>query len=98
MLVGAVILAWRENESHGVGARVRTAARRPARPAGNFLPGGPLSLSMLLLLHMLLLRSVLRRLFAGEVVNPTENRAAEHTAQRGIGSETAVAPELNSPM
>ncbi|RYG23450.1 MAG: glucose-6-phosphate isomerase, partial [Burkholderiales bacterium] len=25
------------------------------------------------------------RLLTGEIVNPTENRAAEHTAQRGIG-------------
>jgi len=30
-------------------------------------------------------------LFAGEVVNPTENRAAEHTAQRGIGKDESVA-------
>jgi len=30
-------------------------------------------------------------LFSGEVVNPTENRAAEHTAQRGCGSDDAVA-------
>ena len=29
-------------------------------------------------------------LFAGEVVNLTEHRAAEHTAQRGLGSETSV--------
>lgn len=29
-------------------------------------------------------------LFAGEVVNPTEGRAAEHTAQRGFGSADAV--------
>ena len=29
-------------------------------------------------------------LFAGEVVNVTENRAAEHTAQRGLGRETSV--------
>jgi len=29
-------------------------------------------------------------LFAGEAVNPTENRAAEHTAQRGLGSDDAV--------
>ncbi|MCB2051412.1 MAG: glucose-6-phosphate isomerase [Novosphingobium sp.] len=29
-------------------------------------------------------------LFAGEVVNPTEHRAAEHTAQRGVGSEASV--------
>jgi glucose-6-phosphate isomerase len=29
-------------------------------------------------------------LFAGERVNVTENRAAEHTAQRGVGSEAAV--------
>ena len=29
-------------------------------------------------------------LFAGAVVNPTEGRAAEHTAQRGVGSEEAV--------
>jgi len=31
-----------------------------------------------------------RRLFAGEVVNPTENRAAEHPALRGVGKETSV--------
>ncbi|MDF2638319.1 MAG: glucose-6-phosphate isomerase [Novosphingobium lindaniclasticum] len=30
-------------------------------------------------------------LFAGEIVNPTEGRAAEHTAQRGVGSEESVA-------
>jgi len=29
-------------------------------------------------------------LFAGEVVNPTEGRAAEHTAQRGVGYEDSV--------
>lgn len=29
-------------------------------------------------------------LVAGEVINPTEHRAAEHTAQRGIGSEDSV--------
>ena len=29
-------------------------------------------------------------LFAGGVVNPTEGRAAEHTAQRGLGSEASV--------
>ena len=29
-------------------------------------------------------------LFEGEVVNPTEGRAAEHTAQRGVGRETSV--------
>ena len=31
-----------------------------------------------------------RALFEGEVVNATENRAAEHTAQRGLGSEDSV--------
>jgi glucose-6-phosphate isomerase len=31
-----------------------------------------------------------RRLFAGEVVNPTENRAAEHPALRGVGREASV--------
>ena len=31
-----------------------------------------------------------RRLFAGEVVNPTENRAAEHSALRGVGKDTSV--------
>lgn len=31
-----------------------------------------------------------RRLFAGEVVNPTENRAAEHTALRGVGKAASV--------
>jgi glucose-6-phosphate isomerase len=30
------------------------------------------------------------RLFAGEVVNPTENRAAEHSALRGFGKEASV--------
>src|SRR5690242_9428012 len=29
-------------------------------------------------------------LFAGEVVNATEGRAAEHTAQRGVGHEASV--------
>ena len=29
-------------------------------------------------------------LFAGEVVNPTEGRSAEHTAQRGVGREESV--------
>ncbi|HEX7751325.1 MAG TPA: glucose-6-phosphate isomerase [Novosphingobium sp.] len=29
-------------------------------------------------------------LFSGEIVNPTEGRAAAHTAQRGVGSESAV--------
>ena len=31
-----------------------------------------------------------RRLFAGEVVNPTEDRAAEHSALRGVGKEASV--------
>ncbi|MCX7676815.1 MAG: glucose-6-phosphate isomerase [Alteraurantiacibacter sp.] len=31
-----------------------------------------------------------RRLFAGEVVNPSENRAAEHTALRGVGKDSSV--------
>lgn len=31
-----------------------------------------------------------RRLFTGQVVNPTENRAAEHSALRGVGLETSV--------
>jgi glucose-6-phosphate isomerase len=31
-----------------------------------------------------------RKLFAGEVVNPSEQRAAEHTAQRGVGKEASV--------
>lgn len=30
------------------------------------------------------------RLFAGEVVNPSENRAAEHTALRGVGDPASV--------
>nr|WP_086492745.1 glucose-6-phosphate isomerase [Novosphingobium panipatense] len=30
-------------------------------------------------------------LFAGEIVNTTEGRAAEHTAQRGVGNEESVA-------
>ncbi|MGF7155553.1 glucose-6-phosphate isomerase [Novosphingobium gossypii] len=29
-------------------------------------------------------------LFAGDIVNPTEGRAAEHTAQRGVGNEESV--------
>lgn len=29
-------------------------------------------------------------LFAGEIVNPTEGRAAEHTAQRGLGKDSSV--------
>ncbi|MBB4859782.1 glucose-6-phosphate isomerase [Novosphingobium chloroacetimidivorans] len=32
-----------------------------------------------------------RALFAGEIVNPTEGRAAEHTAQRGVGKDESVA-------
>lgn len=32
-----------------------------------------------------------RALFAGEIVNPTEDRAAEHTAERGHGDADAVA-------
>jgi glucose-6-phosphate isomerase len=31
-----------------------------------------------------------RKLFAGEVVNRSENRAAEHTALRGVGNEASV--------
>ncbi len=31
-----------------------------------------------------------RRLFAGEVVNPTEHRAAEHSALRGVGKDSSV--------
>ena len=31
-----------------------------------------------------------RKLFAGEVVNPTENRAGEHSALRGVGKEASV--------
>lgn len=30
------------------------------------------------------------KLFGGEVVNPTENRAAEHTALRGVGKDASV--------
>lgn len=30
-------------------------------------------------------------LFGGEIVNPTEGRAAEHTAQRGVGKDESVA-------
>jgi glucose-6-phosphate isomerase len=30
-------------------------------------------------------------LFAGRIVNPTENRAAEHTAERGLGAPESVA-------
>ncbi len=29
-------------------------------------------------------------LFAGEIVNPTEGRAAEHTAERGVGKDSSV--------
>ena len=29
-------------------------------------------------------------LFAGDIVNPSEGRAAEHTAQRGVGRDTSV--------
>ena len=36
-------------------------------------------------------RDALARLAAGEVVNPTEGRAAEHLAERGTGSPDAVA-------
>lgn len=32
-----------------------------------------------------------KRLFGGEIVNPSENRAAEHTAERGEGSADSVA-------
>src|SRR5688572_29444187 len=31
-----------------------------------------------------------RKLFAGEVVNPSEDRAAEHTALRGVGKNVSV--------
>ncbi|WP_246021554.1 glucose-6-phosphate isomerase [Alteraurantiacibacter aquimixticola] len=31
-----------------------------------------------------------RKLFAGEVVNPTEGRAAEHSALRGVGKDSSV--------
>src|SRR5688500_2036816 len=30
-------------------------------------------------------------LFAGEIVNPTENRAAEHAAERGEGAAESIA-------
>lgn len=36
-------------------------------------------------------REALARLAAGEVINPTEGRAAEHLAERGTGSPDAVA-------
>src|SRR6476469_4513313 len=36
-------------------------------------------------------RPAVERLFAGEVVNPTEGRAAEHLAERGFGSPDSVA-------
>jgi len=36
-------------------------------------------------------RDALDRLFAGEIVNPTEGRAAEHLAERGSGSDDSVA-------
>ena len=41
-----------------------------------------------------------RRLFAGEVVNPTEDRAAEHSALRGVGKDASVeeAAALNARM
>ncbi|WP_240309549.1 MULTISPECIES: glucose-6-phosphate isomerase [Sphingomonas] len=35
--------------------------------------------------------AALERLFAGEIVNPTEGRAAEHLAERGFGSADSVA-------
>jgi glucose-6-phosphate isomerase len=35
-------------------------------------------------------REARRRLFAGEVVNPSEKRAAEHTALRGVGKAASV--------
>jgi glucose-6-phosphate isomerase len=35
-----------------------------------------------------------RRLFAGEVVNPSEGRAAEHSALRGVGKEASVEEAL----
>ncbi len=40
------------------------------------------------------------RLLAGEIVNPTENRSAEHTAQRGTGAPDSVelADRLHSRM
>ena len=31
-----------------------------------------------------------KALFAGDIVNPTEGRAAEHTAQRGVGKDESV--------
>ncbi|MGB3166665.1 MAG: glucose-6-phosphate isomerase [Alteraurantiacibacter sp.] len=31
-----------------------------------------------------------RRLFAGEVINPTENRAAQHSVLRGVGRDASV--------
>jgi len=31
-----------------------------------------------------------RKLFAGDIVNPTENRPAEHTALRGVGKDASV--------
>ena len=34
------------------------------------------------------------KLFAGEVVNPTEGRAAEHSALRGVGKDTSVEEAL----
>jgi len=36
-------------------------------------------------------REALERLFAGEIVNPTEDRAAEHLAERGSGSADSIA-------
>ncbi len=37
------------------------------------------------------------KLLGGEIVNPTEGRAAEHTAQRGIGKETSVEEAAGAP-
>ncbi|MBS1239883.1 MAG: pgi, partial [Proteobacteria bacterium] len=34
--------------------------------------------------------AVREKLFTGQVVNPTENRAAEHTAMRGVGDPARV--------
>jgi glucose-6-phosphate isomerase len=35
-------------------------------------------------------------LFAGDIVNPTEGRAAEHTAQRGVGRDESVEAALGN--
>jgi glucose-6-phosphate isomerase len=40
-------------------------------------------------------RVALERIFAGEIVNPTEGRAAEHLAERGSGSDDSISLAAN---